>query len=465
MHNKCNIMKNIINALILVIIIISSSSIIFAKDKNELTIEEFIKTAVENDTVFEEILIDELVLKYNKKINLSAGDLILAVKSEHEFNIDQEEYDPVASISLSKLFPYKGTGVSAEYKTTSLSGSDSSEFILQITQPIAENAFGKSIIIQDKIIDKENKIAKYQIVESYEDYMALIITAYYNWYSAYEKLKIAESSYKQSLILLKNIRDRQSSKIALPIDVNKVSIQVLTKKESLIELKENYEKIHNFIKQAIRYKGKDTIEPVDPLFYDNRHIEFEKDYKYFADTSRTYQILSFMEDKYELQLKEYADKLLPSTDLLLGYNIQGDGISLKNADSLVSAGISVSWPFPSQKEKAQYETAKISKQKNEISNTNKYIKLQTNLENLFLQIEREKKIISIVKEKIALSESILKDETENYSYGKVTLNDYIDAVNRVDENRFSMILHSVQLKILMTEWFRITDQLINNKKK
>ena len=63
-------------------------------------------------------------------------------------------------------------------------------------------------------------------------------------------------------------------------------------------------------------------------------------------------------------------------------------------------------------------------------------------------------------DKIVLSEEILKDEAENYSFGKVTLNDYIDAVNRVDENKFNRILHTVNLKKLLVEWLRLTDRLV-----
>ena len=88
---------------------------------------------------------------------------------------------------------------------------------------------------------------------------------------------------------------------------------------------------------------------------------------------------------------------------------------------------------------------------------------KTDLRNLFNQIEREKKLISIAEEKIKLAESILKDETKNYSYGKVSLNDFIRAVNTVDENRFSMIQHTIQHKVLLTEWLRLTDQLISRK--
>jgi len=430
-----------------------------------VTIEEFLKVAIENDTVFEEILIDELTLKYSKDLQLPAKDIILSVKGQYESNITQETDDSQTTISLSKLFPYIGTDISAEYKTTPSysAAEDSSEITLLISQPIAKNAFGRATALLSKIIGAEIDVTGYQIVEAYEDYLANIMIAYYNWYSAYENLKIGESSYEQSIKLLKNIEERRRSNIALPIDVNKVRIQTLSKKENLIALEENYEGILNFIKQAMRYKGDDILEPQDPFMYDKRDIRFEDDYERFVKTSRTYRILDLLEKKSSLEVKRDANSLLPSTNLLFGYVAEGEDIDIKNREEMLYVGMSIVWPFPGQQERAQYETSKIIKQKTVLANENKYIQLETDLRNLFLEIERERKLISTADEKIVLAESILKDETINYSYGKVTLNDFIDAVNRVDENRFNKIIHSVQLKILMTEWMRLTDQLISRK--
>ncbi len=430
-----------------------------------VTIEEFLKVAIENDAVFEEILIDELTLKYSKDLQLPAKDIILSVKGQYESNITQDTDDSQATVSLSKLFQYIGTDISAEYKTTPSysEAEDSSEITVLISQPIAKNAFGRANVLLSKIIGSEIDVTRYQIVEAYEDYLAAVMIAYYNWYSAYENLKIGESSYEQSTKLLKNIEQRRKSNIALPIDVNKVRIQTLSKKENLIALEENYEGILNFIKQAMRYKGDEILEPTDPFMYNKRDILFEEDYERFMKTSRTYRILNLLEKKSSLEVKRDANSLLPSTNLLFGYVAEGEDIDIKNREEMLYVGMSIVWPFPGQQERAQYETSKITKKKTILANENKYIQLETDLRNLYIQIEREKKLISTAEEKIALAESILKDETINYSYGKVTLNDFIDAVNLVDENKFNKIIHSVQLKILVTEWMRLTDQLISRK--
>ncbi len=109
--------------------VLLSTSPAFSKDANgqdvcPLPIEEFIAAAVKNDTVFEEILIDELDLKYSKALELPAGDLVLSVRGEYDLNLTQDTDDHEAAISLSKLFPYTGTTISAEYGTSPSPGSD-----------------------------------------------------------------------------------------------------------------------------------------------------------------------------------------------------------------------------------------------------------------------------------------------------------------------------------------------------
>ena len=152
---------------------------------------------------------------------------------------------------------------------------------------------------------------------------------------------------------------------------------------------------------------------------------------------------------------------MPSTNLLIGYKVDGDEWKIRNDDNLFYAGISVDWPFPDQVEKAEYEVSRIEYKKTKLSNQNKYLELYTNLKNIYLEINREKELIIIVDKKLRLSTDILKDEAENYSFGKITLNDYIAAVNLVDQVKFSKISHIVQLKKYLVEWKRLTDQLID----
>ena len=118
------------------------------------------------------------------------------------------------------------------------------------------------------------------------------------------------------------------------------------------------------------------------------------------------------------------------------------------------------WPIGHQVDRAEYEISRILQRRTQLSTTNTYYQLYTQLRNLHLQLEREKKLIEIARERIDLAESVLKDEAENYSFGKVTLNDYIQAVNALDTTRFNKISHEALYKKLIVEWLRLLDRLV-----
>jgi len=434
-------------------------------DAPTLSLKEFIQQATQNDVAFEAILIDQLSLQYRRAMLLPDGDVIMDVKMQHQFYLNQKRNRPEASLSLSKLFPYNGTQLSLSYNKSAslLATNDDSSLQFLLTQPIAQNAFGKGVQLQDKIIGIENDIQRYQITEAYEDYLASLTSAYYNWYSAYENLKVGQSSYQSNQKLMDNIRDRQRQNVARDIDVNKMQLLLIGKDENLVVLQETYDAYSNLIFKAIRYPGTTSYIPVTPE-RPGSNVRFEADYANFTENSRTYQMLRLLEQQGTMEVKKAADELLPSTNLLLGFQLDGKEWGIGEQDRRFFAGISLSWSIGgSSASKAKESIAKIEHKKTVLSNQNKYEELHTNLRNLYLQIQREEKLITIADEKIRLAEAILRDETENYSFGKVTLNDYIVAVNRVDESRFSHTEHNVQLNKLLVEWLRLTDQLVEKK--
>lgn len=430
----------------------------------KLTLKEFIQRATTNDVTFEAILIDQLPLQYRRDLLLPDRDVIMDVKYQHNFYLNQDRNNPEAILSLTKLFPYNGTEVSLSYSKSSSATiiTDTSTLQFLISQPIAKNAFGKGTRLLDEIIGIENDISRYQIVEAYEDYLASLTAAYYNWYSAYENLRVGQASYKSNQKLMANILERQRQKIALPIDVNKMRLLLVGKNENVIILREIYDTYSNLIFKAIRHKASTPYIPTKPE-QPASTVQFEQDYAQFTQNSRTYKALRLLEQQGTLEVKKAADDLLPSTNLLLGYKLDGQDWGIRNEEDSYFAGISLHWPIGQTTDRAKHRIVQIEHKKTVLSNQNKYEELRTNLKNLSLQIIREQELISISQKKIKLAEAILRDEAENYSFGKVTLNDYIDAVNRVDENRFSHTEHTVQLNKLLVEWLRLTDRLVDEK--
>ncbi len=436
-------------------------------ESNGLSLDEFIETACARDKVFEGILIENLKLNYTKKLEMPADDIVFSSKAEYVAFVKQEEKGyPVYDVELSKLFPFTATEIEAGYTSTmkdTLLGDIDAEFYARVSQSVARNAFGKATRLLDKIVGMEIGIAKYQIAEAYEQYLSDIIHIYYNWYESYENVKTAERSYNENIKLLKNVEERQKNNIALPVDVNKVKLQVLLKKETLLSVKRQFKQDTNLVRKSIGYDTEEGIIPSTSDQYDDVVIDFEKEYREFREKSRTARMLDLLEKKSDLEVDKDADDLLPSIELFAEYSIKADDRELENDDKRVMAGLTLEYPFPGQVEHAEYKTSKIESRRQKLETINTHILIYTRLRNLYREIENTRELIKIAEEKIKTASSIVDDDTVNYSYGKVILNNFIDEVNQLDANRFSKIQYSIKLKKLIIDWLTLTDRLVRKK--
>ena len=429
--------------------------------RKALSLQEFVSLAAGRDTEFEAILMDELSLKYADALALPARDLVLSLTQQFHSYLGQDRGAAGSSVELSKLFPRSGTEISADYSASPSFSSDTvGAASLSVTQPIARNAFGRSTRLLEKIVGLEVDIAQHQVVEAYEDYLATIIVAYHAWYQAYENLAVARSSYGENEKLLDNIKKRARKQVAKDIDVNKIRLQILAKKERLIEMEEEYEKSLEIIHRIVRHDRKSELVPTDSEVPVAMPDDFRATFQQFTSLSRTFRVLRILKSKSALEVDKEADDLLPSINLVLAGELRGDDYSLGERDDMLYAGIAMAWPFPSQVDRAEHKVSKINDRKSALELDNARYRLYADLKGLYHEIRKESRLQEVADKKIELAEAVLEEETENYSFGRVTLNDYIIAVNRLDSNRFNRIVHRVRYRRLMTEWLRLTDRLV-----
>lgn len=431
-----------------------------------LSLSEFILESTQKDTEFEQILVDDLILNYQRDLRLPAADIVLSVKEQYHYFIEADKERGETSVSLSRLFPMTGTEIEAAYDSTPVSAAsrNNSSLSFSVTQPIAENAFGKSTRLLEQLIGVEVDVARHQVTEAYEDYLAFIILEYLNWQESYENLKIGISSYKENVKLLQNIQERKKSNIALPIDVYKVEIQVLEKKEALISFRSRYIRQSNVISRILR-TGPEGFDRIPDSRTDNVEMEgdFEKLYDDFTSSSRTYRVFDLLEKRSDFQVQRDADDLLPSINLKIGYEMDGTDFDLSDNDRLFYGAVQMDWPLPDSVEIAEYEISELNRKKTGYDIQNTHYRLYSQLKNIYEEIVRESNLKSIADEKINFARSVLDAETENYTFGKVTLNDYIRAVNALDSARFNLVSRTIQIQKLRLEWRRLTDTLITSE--
>lgn len=434
-----------------------------AASTRTLTLQDFLRSAAAQDSRFEEILVDRLALRYREDARLPARDLVFAVREELGVQLGSDRGDDDLSVSVSKLFPKAGTEVTAAYDLNPVgsSGRASSSAGLTLTQPIAENAFGKSTRLLAKLVGVEVEVARHQIVEAYEDYFAAVTGFYLDWYEAYENLRIAESSYSENEKLLDNMRARRKARVADKIDVDKITLQVLAKKERLIQYRERHASRLNLVRRALRDRTDTEWIPVRPENAFSAPEDRASAVASFREGGRTYRILRLLERQSALTTARELDDLLPSLELFAGIERTGLSPGLKRRQDRALGGLSLSLPLGNQVDRAEAETAKINERKRALGTVSADWRLRADLDNLGLFMNREKELLDVATEKIGLARSVLAEEAENYTYGKASLNDYIDSVNRLDSVRFEEIGRFVEWRRLNLEWRRLTDTLVD----
>jgi outer membrane protein TolC len=286
-----------------------------------------------------------------------------------------------------------------------------------------------------------------------------LVAIYYQWYSDYANMQTAELSYTQNNTLLKNIRGRKRYNIADQSDVDTIHVQVIEKKEDELTLHNTYENTTQLVYQAIGYKGSGSLEPAFSM-YRQQLIDFTKEYRVFQENSRTYTMLKLMDEKGTAEVKHSADTLLPSVKLLFGYQKEGEEYRIKNSRENLFAGFSFEFSFWQQQNSALYETTKIDLQKTRLTSAQTKIQLETDLKNIYEEIQLEKRLIRSAEQKIALGQRIVGSETRKYRQARTSLSDLIQVINNLDTYRFEKISHTVKLQTLVIEWLRITDQLV-----
>ncbi len=460
--------------------------------KKSLTMDEFLGRAVKNDPAFQVILIDNLYRKYNRALEMPPSDIVLGVTGQYNLLIyekltadsvsytggsvdnyvlnryratrksdDRSSYE--GSIALSKLFPLTGTSVTGAYSIERrfIQGDYqvNSAFSAEVSQPIARNAFGKSTRLLDKKVSVENRLARFQVIEACEDYLASLMTLYLDWYSTRENYRTAEEILKENRSLLATVQNKRRYRIALPEDVDKVSLEVMSAREDLVSLEDLLARYHTRIIETAALENGVLYEPVDPQISGMDESGTESIEKIMA-TSRTAVMLRLLERSGVLAEDIAREGLLPSLDLFLGYSLRGRDYTMDNAKHTIYGGITSAIGFIRGQEKARYGTARVDLAKIRASNRNSLLTLKIDLVSLRSEVEREMKLAGLSEEKAKVAEQILNAERRNYAIGRISLNDLIIARNNATRFRYEAVMRHVLYKQLLLEWKRLTDTLV-----
>lgn len=444
-----------------------------SKKGEALTLSQFVTKVSKKDPSFAHILVDAFKLKYQKDLQLPARDLVFSITGQYNVYMptsdDKTEPSPQGSISLNKIFPSSGTSVSAGYNIKQNYNNfgiwKQSSLSVSLSQDIARNAFGRLTRAKERKIEIENELARHQIVEAYEDYLAQLMITYLEWYAAYRNHRTARAQLSYNKDLLSLIQKKKRFGVARIEDVHKMELEVVKAKEELSrtrdELDKKGRKITLLMDRSWARAPKEGIWPQDPNYrHEAKKLPASGQLPSWLKKRRTFAIMQKLEQK-GIVAQEIADRnLLPSASLFAGYSSYGRDYNLQQAEHMAYFGLSADLSWGRQQERAQQQIRKLELRQQRLKKEKKLLNWRIDIYNLRQSLEHMQEIIKLARQRYQLAQQILREEKKKFSIGRSPLSELIQVKNQAESAHYHWISQKITYQIYLLEWRRLTDSLV-----
>ncbi len=427
-----------------------------------VTLNDFIGRVTAAHPGFEEILVDQLKLKYRKAASLSSDDIRVSILPEYALSWNGTNTGSASgTVNLSKLFRGTGTELSGGYGLAEKSGTLSSSFNVSVVQPLLQNALGVQNRLEEQLADLAVRESEILVAEAYEEYLAALIDLYGSWATAHSARRSASNSLVLKEKLGQDVQNRRANRIALESDVLQSDRQVLLGRANANAADAGYENVMNQVRIAIGADPAETILP-DPgsvLRTDLRN--FREEWNAFRSESRTWRLYGILLSQASNRADQAFQNILPAANLEAGYSLKGNGVlPWENPSHGFAVGFSLSFPVGSTRENALLETARLDARKQKLANENRGVQLEQNLYRLHVLIRSAEERLRIAGDRLQISRRLVQEQDRRFRQGLATLGDYISALDGRDQDEASVTALQIELNGLTLDWLRLTDRLV-----
>ena len=431
--------------------------------KTPLSFQEFLQTTLRHDPAFQLILIEEFYLKYQRDLQLPPRDLIVEITGQYGLFIDGETdergHGLSGGIALNKLFPSTGTEVSLAYNNTgrgtSTANTSRTTLGLELSQDIARNAFGRATRMKAERIDVQTALARYQIIEAYEDYLASLLVIYLDWHTAEESRKAAQTTVNEASRIFQITRQKQGFGVAYQDETRKSYLSLLTARQHLIGARMAEKSSRRRIAALSGLKLAAFSRSVTPEIVTSGREETPG-----MEAGRTVKILDLLRKDAVLGRRIAEDDLLPSAKLFGGYQLLSERFDLIQPDQRVYGGASLSLNFGRQVEKARAETARLDRRKSGLENRRRFLNLELDRATVRDGLQGIREQEKIARQRLVVARQVYLGERNNYRLGQSDFTDLSRARTDVESARINLVQQKAALAQFQVEMMRLEDRLV-----
>jgi hypothetical protein len=432
--------------------------------RDRLTIKEFLNLAEVNDPNFKKIIKDRDKLTFLIDQGLPSRQITLSVENEYGLGTNGEGHTSILEGTVSKEIIESGTTLSVSHVKTSRPDRDEDVTEIRLEQDLYKNLLGRDIRLKKQALKEEEQIVRLQVLEAYEDYLIKILGEYLDFKKAYLDKELAKVAYNDSVRLRNNVSEKKTKKIASQTDLDRSDLQVLLRKEDLINKRKILQSRWEGV-QAIVGTAQDMMPSGDSLFLRGDFIDKSlKNDQGKTNHLRLSKIVDFQLSIASKEVKLSKRASNPSLKLIGGYNVdQSERFSSTVNRNEAVVGFKLELPLWDTQSSASKKGAIYAEQKADLEKEIVENRLTKEIKDTKNQLNEMKNKISVSKQKVEVTKRIMKAEEKRYQHGNIDLDDLIEMKSDFYEYRYQYQTDILEYNKVLLGWLSLNDRLLDIK--
>jgi outer membrane protein len=301
---------------------------------------------------------------------------------------------------------------------------------------LTQNIFDQSVFTGLKAAKTTREFYQVNAQLTEEQVIERVANNYYQVYVQRQKLRVIDSTYKNTTEVRDIIKGQFDSGLARKIDLDRMNVNlsnIKTQRQQIlnaVQLQENTLKFYMGMPIETKISIPETEFHVTPL-----NLEETPD----ATNLTQYQLLKKQEQLYYYNKKAMQAEYYPTLALTAGYNYIGQGPQLpwfaKSSDNVYWSDFSIlgaNLTVPifngfATRSRVRQADIEIRRTKEDLIDTK--LSLDLAYQNARTQISNSLITITNQKENVQLAQDVLDNTQNNYQQGLATLTDLLDAEN------------------------------------
>lgn len=326
---------------------------------------------------------------------------------------------------------------------------------------LTQALFNQQVFVGLKAAKSTKEFYQLNATLTEEQIIERVSTAYFQVFTAKEKLNTLESSYASTEKARNIIKSLFDNGLAKKIDLDRTNVNLTNIKTLITQSKNAVTQTENALKFYMGMQISNPIEVVPEEMEITPHLLEDS---VSTDNRTEIKILNKTKELLEFQKKANEAEFYPTASLSAGYNWQGQGnkFPLTNGKangvnwsdySAISLGVRIPI-FNGFATKAKVAQSEIDIEKNNADIEDSKLAFDLDYQNAKSQIINSLSSIDNQKANVVLAESVLSNTKSNYQYGLATLTDLLDAENALVQAKNNYTNAVLDYKIAEIQYYK-----------